>query len=150
MQMYRVHFVTHWESYIERGDYLICSDSIEQAQNSVALYLNLPRSRTQFETARVKPSIHKLEHTEQPIGDKASKRNLGLAHGRDRPVEREQVTSFHLKASAVIRARSPEQAFRRFNQATSTIEQNREPRQREGDAEEQDEQRSVDRDWLQR
>lgn len=65
MQMYRVKFAKKLSNdMVDIGDVLVCAQTSELACEGVARILELPRSETQMEVERVKPSFYQISRRE--------------------------------------------------------------------------------------
>lgn len=65
MQMYRVKFVRRISSEkVDLGDVVVCAASAEMASDAVVRWLDLPRSETEMDVSRVKPSLYQVSRRE--------------------------------------------------------------------------------------
>lgn len=88
--MFRIDFVTnHANGLIESGKVIVTADSHELAQDIICQQLNLPPSRTRFESQKIKPPCYQIESQQTYPDKKTTKRTARDLPG---PPGRFQVT----------------------------------------------------------
>jgi hypothetical protein len=89
--MFRVDFVTnHVNGLVETGKVIVLAESHDMAHDIVATQLNLPISRTRFDSSKIKPPCYSVDSNQYYPNKKVSLRS---ARATDlAPVQRYQIT----------------------------------------------------------
>src|SRR5262245_28787017 len=108
--MFRVDFITnHVNGLVETGKVIVLAESHQMANDIVATQMNLPVSRTRFDSAKIKPPCYSVENHQSYPNKKISIRSQ-----RDAPLAPTQ--RFRLTVDASTHGQSEQQVLRKVGE----------------------------------
>jgi len=116
MQMYCVKFRHHKEKTIDTGEVLCVASTNEMACEIVSLWLELPKSSTSLEAARVKPGIYQVLRGEIPKDMPANGTFPRTQRELDRLLEPDR-ERYSVQVSAFVWAHSEDNAIKKLAKA---------------------------------
>jgi hypothetical protein len=111
MHLFRVDFITnHANGLVETGKVLVMAESHDMAHDLTAVQLNLPASRTRFDSSKIKPPCYQVDNNQYYPNKKVSVRSA-------RDTELAPVQRYHITVQASnVGGQSEQQVMRKVGE----------------------------------